>query len=51
MDHIRATPTIHFNPKRVKIMATELMKPAAANTQSGRNAGAQGATAGKGAGK
>ena len=27
MDHMRDTPTIYFNPQRVKIMAEELKKP------------------------
>ena len=51
MDHVRATPTIHFNPKRVKIMAAELMKPAATTKLNGRDTGTQGAAAGKGTGK
>ena len=51
MDHVQATSTIHFNPKRVKIMATELVKPAAATKPAGRDTGAQGAAAGKGTDK
>ena len=47
MDHVRATPSIYFNPTRVKIMAEELKSPKAEATKPAPGEGAQDGAADK----
>ena len=47
MDHVMATSTIYFNPRRVKIMAEDLKKPKAGAAKPAQGGGAQDGAADK----